>query len=58
MSTWYCGLMAGEYRTEEVTGEKVSYYNKPSDPSGYPTFRQIVLHLSTCRIETRSTPSR
>ena len=40
-------LMAGEYRTEEVKGEKVSYYNKPSDPRGYPSFRRIVLHLST-----------
>jgi hypothetical protein len=39
-------MMAGEYRTEEG-GQKVSYYNKPSDKVGYPMFRRIVLHLST-----------
>ena len=39
-------LMAGEYRTE-VRGQKVTFYNKPSDKDGYTMFRQIVLHLST-----------
>jgi hypothetical protein len=39
-------LMAGEYRTQ-ADGQKVSYYNKPSDQSGYRNFRRIVLQLST-----------
>lgn len=38
--------MAGEYRTE-ADSQKVSYYNKPSDQTGYRNFRRIVLHLST-----------
>ena len=44
-------MMAGEYRTEEG-GQKVSYYNKPSDKVGYAMFRRIVLQLST--IQDRS----
>jgi hypothetical protein len=39
-------MMAGEYRTNEA-GQKVSYYNKPSDMMGYAMFRRIVLQLST-----------
>ncbi len=39
-------MMAGEYRMDSE-GEKVSYYNKPTDKIGYPMFRRVVLHLST-----------
>jgi hypothetical protein len=38
-------LMAGEIRTTTNRPE-TAYYNRPSDKTGYPIFRQIVLHLS------------
>jgi len=38
-------LMAGEMRMT-TDGRETAYYNKPSDRTGYPVFRQIVLHLS------------
>ena len=38
-------LMAGEIRMT-TDGQETAYYNKPSDRTGYPIFRQIVLHLS------------
>jgi hypothetical protein len=39
-------MMAGEYRTQR-TGERVTYFNKPSDRDGYATFRRVALHLSS-----------
>ena len=38
-------LLAGEFRDVQSAGE-VAFHNRPSD-SGYSTFRQIVLHLSS-----------
>jgi len=38
-------LMAGEIRTT-TNNEETAYFNRPSDKTGYPKFRQIVLHLS------------
>jgi hypothetical protein len=38
-------LMAGEIRTTKNNHE-IAYYNRPADKTGYPKFRQIVLHLS------------
>ncbi len=38
-------LMAGELRIFRGEGE-IAYYNSPSDKTGYPFFRQTVLHLS------------
>jgi hypothetical protein len=38
-------LMAGEIRMATDSRE-TAYYNRPSDTTGYPLFRQIVLHLS------------
>ncbi|MDR4493047.1 MAG: hypothetical protein R3B74_01230 [Nitrospirales bacterium] len=38
-------LMAGEIRIT-TNGSEVAYYNRPADKTGYPVFRQIVLHLS------------
>jgi hypothetical protein len=38
-------LMAGEIRTS-MNDEETAYYNRPADRTGYPIFRQIVLHLS------------
>jgi len=39
-------LMAEEFR-ELKNGAEVIYYNRPSDQSGYPVFRRILLHLSS-----------
>jgi hypothetical protein len=39
-------LLAGELRVN-VGKQSVSYLNKPSDTTGYPIFRQSVLHLSS-----------
>ena len=38
-------LMAAEIRTT-TNNQESAYYNRPSDKTGYPIFRQIVLHLS------------
>jgi len=38
-------LMAGEIRMTN-DGREIAYYNRPSEKTGYPIFRQIVLHLS------------
>jgi len=38
-------LMAGEIRMT-TNDRETAYYNRPSDMTGYPIFRQIVLHLS------------
>lgn len=38
-------LMAGEIRMSKNDRE-TAYYNRPSNLTGYPIFRQIVLHLS------------
>lgn len=38
-------LMAGEIRMDSQ-GREIAYYNRPADKTGYPIFRQIVLHLS------------
>ena len=38
-------LMAGEIRIS-TNGTEIAYYNRPADQTGYPIFRQIVLHLS------------
>ena len=37
-------LMANEIRIA-ADGPEIAYYNRPSDRTGYPIFRQIVLHL-------------
>ncbi|BBL69452.1 hypothetical protein MoryE10_00580 [Methylogaea oryzae] len=39
-------LIAGELRMRK-DGREVVYFNRPSDATGYPLFRQAVLHLST-----------
>jgi hypothetical protein len=38
-------LMAGEIRTT-TNNQETAFYNRPADKTGYPLFRQIVLHLS------------
>ena len=38
-------LMAGEMRMAN-DGREIAFYNRPSEKTGYPIFRQIVLHLS------------
>ncbi len=38
-------LIAAEIRTT-TNNQESAYYNRPSDKTGYPIFRQIVLHLS------------
>jgi len=38
-------LMAGEIRMAN-DGREIAFYNRPSEKTGYPIFRQIVLHLS------------
>ncbi|MDR4459797.1 MAG: hypothetical protein MRJ67_04640 [Nitrospirales bacterium] len=38
-------LMAGEIRTN-TNNQDTAYFNRPADQTGYPIFRQIVLHLS------------
>lgn len=38
-------LMAGEIRIA-ANGSEIAHYNRPSDKTGYPIFRQVVLHLS------------
>ena len=38
-------LMAGEIRMT-TNDRETAYYNRPSDLTGYPIFRQVVLHLS------------
>src|SRR5262249_22365763 len=39
-------MMAGEYRPVK-DNKPVSFVNRPSDKTGYATFRRVVLHLST-----------
>lgn len=39
-------LMAGEWHVRQH-GQDVVHFNKPSDITGYPLFRRVVLHLSS-----------